>query len=116
MKEQIDIFNKHAFKKYNFKKVNDHLYIAKIKDLGAYEMVVDYAILVAYNHPDLEGTIFEMVWRFNGKHFSSAIVGRVVDGKFEKFSLETFPDSVTIIPDNKLEDLNQKITDAIKSK
>lgn len=114
MRGCFDTFNAHFGTNYQFTEVNPHLSYADLTDLGELKLIIDQARLFAYHTKKMEGTIFEVVYKFTGGHFSTAIVGRTLNGVFEPFDLNTFPDNVTIIPDNILDKLNSDISNAIR--
>lgn len=109
MKTCLETFNNHFGTNYKFTQVNEHLAYADLTNLGELSLIIDQAKIYAYHTKKLEGTIFEVVYRFTGGHFSTAIVGRSLDRKFEPFTLESFPEDLTIIPDNVLDKLNSDI-------
>lgn len=109
MKTCLETFNNHFGTNYKFTQVNENLAYADLTNLGELSLIIDQAKIYAYHTKKLEGTIFEVVYRFTGGHFSTAIVGRSFDGKFEPFTLESFPEDLTIIPDNVLDKLNSDI-------
>jgi hypothetical protein len=113
MKTCLETFNKHFGTNYKFTEVNEHLAYADLLDLGELDLIIDQAKLYAYHTKKLEGTIFEVVYRFTGGHFSTAIVGRSLDGEFKPFTLQSFPEDLTIIPDNVLDKLNSDISHGI---
>ena len=113
MKTCLETFNNHFETNYQFTEVNEHLAYADLLDLGELDLIIDQAKLYAYHTKKLEGTIFEVVYRFTGGHFSTAIVGRSLDGEFKPFTLQSFPEDLTIIPDNVLDKLNSDISHGI---
>lgn len=116
MKGCFDTFNQHFGTDFKFTEVTPHLSYAKVNDLGDLKLIISEARIFAYHTKKIDGTIFEMVYKFTGGHFSTAIIGRTLDGVYEPFSLEKFPDNVTIIPDSKLDKLNSDISNAVRNK
>ena len=110
----LKTFNKYYGTSYQFDQINEHLAYAPVTDLGDMKLIVTQAGIYAFHSKKLRGTIFEMVFKFTGGHFSTAIIGRSVDGIFEPFSLQSFPDDLSVIPDERLERLNTDISNAIR--
>jgi hypothetical protein len=110
----IEAFNQHYGTSYKFDQLTEHLAFSPASDLGDMKLVVTEAGIFGYHTPKLEGTIFEMVFKLTGGHFNTAIIGRSINGSFEPFSLQTFPDDLSIIPDAQLDKLNTSITNAIR--
>lgn len=114
-KETIDAFNKAVKGNYRFQKVTDSLYYSQIpeKDLGAFSMIVSDAGIYLYEYPGHSGAYFELVFKLTGGHFSTAIIGKVEDGKFTRFNLKDFPEEISVFPGDVEDRINDKITKAI---
>ncbi len=114
MKKSIEIFNKYYGTSYSFTHIDEFLAYAPTPELGDMKLVVKEAGLYVYRSPKLEGDIFEMVFKLTGGHFTTAIIGRSINNTFEPFSLQAFPDEVSVLPDEVLDRLNNDITNAAR--
>ena len=116
--EDIEIFDRAVKGEYKFEKITDSLYFAQVskEDLGAFDSVVSDAGIYLYEYPGQSGAYFELVYKLTGGHFSTAVIGKVEDGKFVRFNLNDFSDEITVLPRSVEKKLNDKITKAIELK
>jgi len=114
--KDIEVFNRAVKGNYKFKKLSDSLYFAQIdkNELGAFNLIVNDAGIYLYEYPGQSGVFFEIVYKLTGGHFSTALIGKVENGKFIQFNLKDFSDEITVLPRKVEKQINDKITKALK--